>query len=69
VISKQKLDFTKLNQSINQSIGSTYEQKVLNTLKDELIPNVKFGGKNLAEFACDTQNKNSVVVVLEIDKR
>ncbi len=69
VVSKQKLDFTKLNEAINQANGTTYEQKVLNTLQSELIPNVKFGGNGLAEFACDTQNKNSVVVVLEIDKQ
>lgn len=68
VISKQKLDYTKLNDAINNSSGNSYEKKVTNTLKDELITNVKFKGDGLAEFTCDTQNKNAVVVVLEISK-
>ncbi|MGV6862545.1 MAG: C1 family peptidase [Putridiphycobacter sp.] len=69
VISKQKLDFDKLNAAINQNSGDTFEKKVTNTLRKELIPNVKFGGNGTAKFSCKTQNKNSVVVVLEIDKK
>jgi len=69
VISKQKLNFEELNTAINNARGYTFEQKVTNVLKDELIPNVKFGGKGLAELTSETTDiKNTAIVILEITK-
>jgi C1A family cysteine protease len=69
VISKQKLDFNKLNDAINKTKAMSFEKKVLKTLERELVDNVKYNGNGYAQFACDTENKNSVVVVIEIDKK
>ena len=67
-MSKQKLDFNKLNTAVNQSNGATYTDKVNTTLRNELVPNVKFGGNGYAEFSAETLNKNAVVVILEVGK-
>lgn len=68
IVSKQKLDFTKLNTAVNNAKGRTYAEKVNNTLKDELVPNIKFSGNGYAEFSAETLNKNAVAVILEIRK-
>jgi len=68
IISKQKMDFNKLNDAVNNSSGATYTDKVNNTLHNELIPNVKFKGNGYAEFSAETLNKNSVAVILEVGK-
>jgi hypothetical protein len=68
IVSKQKLDFNKLNTAVNQSNGATYTDKVNTTLRNELVPNVKFGGNGYAEFSAETLNKNAVVVILEVGK-
>ena len=68
VVSKQKLDYNKLNNAINSSSGRTYEQKVYSTLKDELVTDVKFDGDGMIKFNCDTKQKNAVAVVLELSK-
>ena len=68
VVSKQKLDFNKLNAAINAANGDTYEQKVYATLKDELIENVSFSAEGLISFDCDTKQKNAVALILELSK-
>ncbi|MFK8045153.1 MAG: C1 family peptidase [Crocinitomicaceae bacterium] len=68
VISKQKLDFNKLNAAINANSGNTYESKVYNTLKNELIENVKFSADGMISFECDTKQKNAVALILELGK-
>lgn len=69
LVSKQKLDFNKLNDAINNANANTYEAKVENALENELARNVKFGGDNgLATFNCDTENKSMVAMILEIEK-
>lgn len=68
VISKQKLDYNKLNSAINASNGTTFEAKVYNTLSDELIDNVQFSANGMISFDCDTKQKNAVALVLELSK-
>ena len=68
VISKQKLDYNKLNAAINASPGANYEAKVYNTLQDELIENVQFSANGMISFECDTKQKNAVAMVLELSK-
>jgi C1A family cysteine protease len=69
IVSKQKLDFDKLNSAISTSSGRTYEDKIQKTLQNELISNVNYKGENMAEIECDTKQKNAVAIVLEIDKK
>ena len=68
VISKQKLDYNKLNAAINSNPGGTYEAKLYNTLKDELIDNVEFSADGMINFDCDTRLKNTVALILELSK-
>ncbi|MDX1349986.1 MAG: C1 family peptidase, partial [Putridiphycobacter sp.] len=68
IISKQKLDYNQLNAAVNASPGNTYEEKVYNTLKDELIDNVQFSANGMIAFECDTKQKNAVALVLELGK-
>lgn len=68
VISKQKLDYKKLNAAFNKNNGRTFEEKVYTTLEDELIENVSLKGDGLIEISCDTKLKNTVAIVLELSK-
>ncbi len=68
VVSKQKLDYNLLNKAINSATGSSYQEKVYNTLKDELITDVKFSGGNTINFSANSTTQNMVAVVLEVDK-
>jgi D-lyxose ketol-isomerase len=55
---------------INNSEGSSYQEKIMNVQQSQIIPNVKFNsnGETINTNA-DTQGKNILAVVLEIDKR
>lgn len=68
VVSKQKLDYNLLNKAINQANGNSYQDKVYNTLKEELITDVKFSGGNTINFSANSSNQNMVAVVLEVEK-
>lgn len=68
VVSKQKLDYNLLNKEINKSSGSSYQDKVYNTLKDELIQDVSFTGGKTVNFSTTSSNQNMVAIVLEIEK-
>ena len=68
VVSKQKLDYNLLNKAINSASGNNYQEKVYNTLKDELISDVKFSGGNTINFSANSTTQNMVAVVLEVDK-
>lgn len=68
IISKQKLDFYKLNNAINQAVGNTYEEKVNNTLRDELVNDIRYTGGSTIKFSTHSQVKNTIALVLEINK-
>jgi C1A family cysteine protease len=70
IVSKQPLDYEQLNRMINKSAGSTYQEKVTRVIQRELIPNVQFNSAGeTINASCNTQGKNIMAVVLEIDKR
>jgi hypothetical protein len=68
VVTKQPIDYNKLSKAITNATGSTYEQKVKNALKGELVTDVNFNGGKTFSFKCDTGNKNAVAAILEFDK-
>lgn len=68
VVSKQKLDYNLLNKEINKSSGISYQDKVYNTLKEDLIPNVSFSGGKTVSFSTSNTNQNMVAIVLEVEK-
>jgi hypothetical protein len=68
VVSKQPLDYNKLNQAINASKQSTYALKVNEILGQEMA-DVKFSLDGSIKFEGTTDGKNTVAVVLQIDKK
>ncbi|MFC2101295.1 C1 family peptidase [Bacteroidota bacterium] len=68
IFSRQKLDYNKLNEAINQSHGNSYEEKVYNTVEAEMAKDVRFLPGNKVAFSTNTPSKNIVAVVLGIDK-
>ncbi|MCI4668846.1 MAG: C1 family peptidase [Bacteroidia bacterium] len=70
VVSKRELDYKALNNSINNSRGSSYAEKVNNAIRSRAIPGVKFQGGNAVSFDGKIQgNKDVVAVIMAIDKQ
>ena len=70
VVSKKPFDFDKFNTLINSTPGATFQEKIMNTFKSAMIPNVKFNSTGeTINVDCNTQGKDILAVVLEIDKR
>lgn len=68
VISKQKLDYNKLNRAINKAKGNTYQEKLKQALGDELISNPNFKDGNTIQFNAKTGHQNIIGVVVEVIK-
>jgi len=70
VVSKKPFDYNQLNDLINKAQGATYAEKVQRAIQSQQIPNVKYNstGETINANA-DTQGKNIMAVVLEIEKR
>lgn len=68
IVSKEKLDYGKYSSAITKASGYTYEQKVKNALKNILVDNIDFKGGKTFSFECDVTSKNSVAIIIEIDK-
>lgn len=69
IVSKQPLDYNKLGNAINSASGLTYASKIQNALKEELVTDIDFKGGDNFSFECKTSTKNTVAVVLEIEKK
>jgi hypothetical protein len=71
VVSKDQLDYDKVNQAINQSKQGSYQAKVNEALQGILIPSAKFN--NTAEgamyFKVDANTNQAVACVVAIDKQ
>lgn len=68
VVSKQPLDYTKLNQAINASKAATYSEKINQILSSEMA-DVLFTSTGAIRFEGKSDSKNTVAVVLQIDKK
>ncbi len=68
IVSKQPLDYNKVSTAINNAHGLTYEQKVTNALKNELVTDITFKGGKTFKFTSNITTKNTVAVIIEIDK-
>lgn len=70
VVSKKPFDYNQLNDLINKASGSTYQEKVQRAIQSQQIPGIKFNSNGETINAnANTQGKNIMAVVLEIDKR
>jgi hypothetical protein len=68
VVSRQILDYNRLNESITAAPGSTYDQKVYAALEDELVIDIDFKDGNTVTFSTGNTNRNAVALVMEIIK-
>ncbi|TAF74035.1 MAG: peptidase C1 [Bacteroidetes bacterium] len=68
VVSKQPLDYTKLNQAINASKKASYAEKVNEILASEMA-DVRFSADGAIRFEGKSDGKNTVAVILQIDKK
>ena len=70
IVSKQPLDYNKLNAAISNAQGNNFQEKVLRVIQSERIQGVQYNtSSSTINVACDTKGKNILAVVLEIDKR
>lgn len=70
VVSKKPIDYTQLNTLINKASGASYAENVQRAVQSQQIPNVQFNSNGETINAnANTQGKNIMAVVLEIDKR
>lgn len=71
VVSKDKLDYSGLNNAIMQAGGATFEEKINNALRDILIPSARFS--NTADgavyFKVEANTNKAVAAVIAFDKR
>lgn len=68
VLSKQKLDYNKLNKAIQTSKGNTYQEKLTNALGDEMIKTPNFNGGKTITFNTNTSHQSIIGVVIEVKK-
>jgi C1A family cysteine protease len=70
VVSREQLDYTALNEKINQASGSNYANKVNNALRDIAIASTKYN--NTADgsmyFKVDANNNKAVASIVAFDK-
>lgn len=69
VVSKEPIDYHQINARITQSRQKTYSDKLKEALGPTQITNVEFAADQTIGFICQTEGKNTVGVVIEIDKR
>ena len=69
VVTKEPIDFEAMNQRINRSSAATYSGRLQAALADQSISQVSFQAADAIGFSCNTQGKNAVGMVIEIDKR
>jgi hypothetical protein len=68
IVSKTPLDYNKLNEMVSKANGSSYADKITSVIESEMITNVKFSASKTIDVDCNTNGKNILAVVLEINK-
>ncbi len=69
VVSKDPIDYQQLNARITQSRKRTYAEKLKDALGSTQISRVDFAANQTVGFICETEGRNTVGVVIEVDKR
>ncbi len=69
VVSKQALDFRKLNTAINNSRQRSYSARLKEALGNQRIADAGFRAGQTVAFEAKTQEKNIVGTVIELDKQ
>lgn len=68
VVTKESIDYNQINKAINNAQGD-YKTKVSTALNGIALTNVQFGSNNgRIVFSAESENKNAVASIIEIDK-
>lgn len=68
VVTKEPIDYNQINTAINTATGD-YKVKVMSALNSMALTNVQYGSnKGRIVFSAESENKNAVVSIIEIDK-
>ena len=68
VVTKEPIDYKKLNDAINTGNGD-YKNKVDNALRGMLLSNVQYNStQGRIGFSAESENKNAVASIIEIEK-
>lgn len=70
VVTKQPIDFNKMNAAINASRQATYQGKVNEAIGNMGIQNVRFASRNgIIQFEQQAAENQAVAMIVEIDKQ
>ncbi|MGB0850583.1 MAG: C1 family peptidase, partial [Bacteroidia bacterium] len=70
LVTKQPIDYERVNAAINNASGNSYHAKINNALSQALKQNVRFQGNGQSiGFTTDTNGEEAVLMVLGVNKR
>jgi hypothetical protein len=68
VVTKEPIDYNQLNTAINAAQGD-YRAKVMSALNSSALTSVQYGSnQGRIVFSAQSENKNAVASIIEIDK-
>jgi nitrate reductase NapAB chaperone NapD len=68
VVTKEAIDYNQINAAINSANGD-YRAKVMSALNNTALTSVQYGSdKGRIVFSAQSENKNAVASIIEIDK-
>jgi hypothetical protein len=68
VVTKEPIDYNQTNTAINSAQGD-YKAKVMSALNNSALTNVQYGSnQGRIVFSAQSESKNAVVSIIEIDK-
>ncbi len=70
VVTKSPVDYKKVNEKISAGTNLSYAARVQNALQEQIIEIVSFSNKgpNIA-IECETNGKNAIAIVIEVEKK
>lgn len=69
VISKKEIDFNNFNSRLNASRQSTYAEKLREALGNDRVNQIQFTTGETVAFEAETKTKNTVGMVIEVNKQ
>lgn len=68
MVTKEPIDYNQTNTAINSAQGD-YKAKVMSALNSSALTNVQYGSnQGRIVFSAQSESKNAVVSIIEIDK-
>jgi nitrate reductase NapAB chaperone NapD len=68
VVTKEAIDYNQINAAINSANGD-YRAKVMSALNNTALTSVQYGSnQGRIVFSAQSENKNAVASIIEIDK-